>query len=161
MLIAKEILKGKNMKKTIVLFSLLLALPCLLYAQTAARIELLLETGAVNYGQAAHFALEAAGVLSGASEAEAFAYAAERGWLPKGAAAQEQARLDGFALLAMEAFGIRGGIMFSLFKTPHYAYRELVYQDIIQGRAAPNMAVSGEELLFLINRVLAVHGDQP
>ena len=153
------------MKKTIVLFSLLLALPCLLQvplqAQTAARIELLLETEAVNYGQAALFALEAAGLVSGASEEHAFAFAAERQWLAEGAAQNAQIRLDELSLIIMEAFGIRGGIMFSMFRNPHYAYRELVYQEIIQGRAAPNMAVSGEELLFLINRVLAVHGDQP
>jgi len=38
-------------------------------------------------------------------------------------------------------------------KNPHYAYRELLIQNI-QGRADPGMAVSGDLLLFVINRAL-------
>jgi hypothetical protein len=54
----------------------------------------------------------------------------------------------------MGAFGIKGGIMYTAVKSPYYAYRELVHQGIIQGRADPDMAVSGDLLLFMIGRVL-------
>jgi hypothetical protein len=39
-------------------------------------------------------------------------------------------------------------------KTPHYAYRELLWQNVIQGRVEPDMAVSGDLLLFVVNRAL-------
>jgi hypothetical protein len=49
---------------------------------------------------------------------------------------------------------MKGGAFYTLAKTPHYAYRELLLQNIIQGRADPDMAVSGDLLLFVINRAL-------
>jgi hypothetical protein len=39
-------------------------------------------------------------------------------------------------------------------KSPRYAYRELVHQGIILGRADPDLAISGNRLLFMINRAL-------
>jgi hypothetical protein len=75
--------------------------------------------------------------------------------LPKKAAPQNKASLEGISLLVLQSFGIKGGLFYSLTKNPHYAYREMVYQDIIQGRSDPQMPVSGDLLLFLVNRVLS------
>jgi len=136
-----------------VLFFGLLSAP--LYAQTAAELEELLQIQTVSYGQAARFVLEAANAASLKDPERACAFAAEQRWLPQKAAAAQTARLDGVSLLLMRAFGIKGGLWYSLTKNPHYAYRELVYQDIIQDRADPAMTVSGEQLLFLINRLLS------
>jgi hypothetical protein len=54
----------------------------------------------------------------------------------------------------MGAFDIKGGIMYSLTKNPSYAYRELVHQGVIQGRADPSLMVSGELLLFMVGKAL-------
>jgi hypothetical protein len=145
-----------KMKKhrNIFVICFLLAAPALLYAQTAAEIEKLLETEAVSYEQAAWLALEAADLGSFENSA-AFNFAARQGWLPKKAAPSDQASLEGVSFLIMRAFGIKGGLFYSLIKNPHYAYREMVYQDIIQGRADPQMHVSGDLLLFLVNRILS------
>jgi hypothetical protein len=124
------------------------------FAQTAAELETLLDTDAVNYGQAARFVLRAADI-SDSSPESAFAYAMEQKWLPAGAAQDAGAKLDGVSLLFMEAFNIKGGAFYRMAKSPHYAYRELVYHDIIQGRADPGMAVSGALLLFMTSRVLS------
>jgi hypothetical protein len=129
-----------------------------IFAQTADELETLLFTDAVNYGQAARFVLQAADISDSSPDA-AFRYAMEQKWLPKGAGQNANAQLDGLSLLIMRAFIIKGGALYTLAKTPHYAYRELVYQDIIQGRADPKMAVSGDLLVFLVNRVLD-HLDQ-
>jgi len=135
------------------LLCFLLAAPA--FAQTATEIEKLLETEALSYEQAAWLVLEAAD-LSGSFEADgAFNFAAQQGWLPKKAKPQDKARLDGVSLLVMRSFGIKGGLFYSLTKNPHYAYREMVYQDIIQSRSDPKMHVSGDLLLFLVNRVLS------
>ena len=44
---------------------------------------------------------------------------------------------------------------FSFFQNAHYAYRELEYRNVIEGKTVPAMAVSGEQLIFIINRVLS------
>jgi len=120
----------------------------------AKEIEELLQVKNVSYAKAARFVLEAADVAV-LKESEAFAFSAERGYLPKNASENQAARLDGVSLLLMRAFAIKGGILYSMTKNPHYAYRELVYQDVIQGKSEPDMPVTGEQLLFLINRVLS------
>jgi len=128
-----------------------------LHAQTATQIEEILGMQNVNYERAAWLVLEAAD-LSGPLEASgmerAFDLARDNGWLPRNARSEDKATLEGVSLLIMRSFNIKGGLFYSLFKNPHYAYRELVYREIIQGRVDPQMAVSGEMLLFIINRVL-------
>jgi len=145
-------LKKFNILFFAVLFFGLFSAP--LFAQTAAELEELLQVQAVNYGQAARFVLAAADAAYLQDPEQAHAYAVEQRWLPKKAAAKP-ARLNDVSLLLMRAFDMRGGMWYSLTKSPHHAYRELVYKDIIQGRSDPEMTVSGEELLFLINRLLS------
>jgi hypothetical protein len=124
----------------------------LLHAQTtAAELETVLAAQTMSYEQAAAFVLRAADVqVSGT----AFNYAVEKKWLTALPTADGVAILNEVSLLIMGAFGIKGGIMYSAFRSPRYAYRELVQQSIIQGRADPDMAVSGDLLLFMIGRVL-------
>jgi len=144
------------MKNILYLFlcCLLFFVPAFLYAQTAAEIEELLNTQSLSYEQAARFVLRAADQTGNISPAEAFAFAKDKRWLPRKAEPGSMANLDGVSLLVMRSFGIKGGLMFSIFRNPHYAYRELEYKDVIQGRADPKMIVSGELLLFLVNRLL-------
>ena len=149
------------MKKFIYVMINMIFLTGILQAQTAERIEDLLKLPALSYGQAALFVMEAADVheIHGSSvisnHAAAFRFAMEKNWLPKKAVAEEKARLDGIALILLESFEIKGGLLYRVFKNPHYAYRELVYKDIIQGRVAPDMAVSGDLLLFMVSRLLS------
>jgi hypothetical protein len=123
------------------------------FAQTAAELETLLYTDAINYGQAARFVLLAADIADTNTE-DAFRYASEKNWLPAKAEKDAAAKLDGVSLLIMRAFDMKGGAFYTLMKTPHYAYRELLFQNVIQGRADPGMAVSGDLLLFVVNRAL-------
>jgi len=153
------------MKKYLLFTCFFLVILSFLPGQTAIEIEELLDTGALSYGQAARFVLRAAdlpGQEDFFKEADAFGFAADRSWLPGNAASGGKASLEGVSLLIMRSFEIRGGLFYSVFKSPHYAYRELVYKDIIQGRTDPEMAVSGETLLFLVNRVLSLtEGNSP
>jgi hypothetical protein len=127
-----------------------------LSAQTGAEIETLLKTSAVTYAQAARFVLRAADAASITNSREAFNYAAERNWLPKNASPDSEARLDGISLLFMRSFNLKGGVFYSLFKNPHYAYRELEALGALKGKSNPFMTVSGEHLLFITNKFLSV-----
>ena len=134
-----------------------------LFSQTADRLETLLQQDHVSYKDTALLVLEASGHIDplghlGAekqtSADDAFNFAIQRGWLPRGAAANNAARLNGLSLLVMQAFEIDGGAFYSLFKNPHYAYRAMAYRGIIQGRSDPQMLVSGDLLLYTVNKAM-------
>jgi outer membrane protein OmpA-like peptidoglycan-associated protein len=153
----KEAKIGKLYMKNYLLF-LLLIVPAFLGAQsTADEIETLLSTNAVTYAQAAHFTLRAAGVLAANDAQEAFNFAVQQGWLPGIVLPGDPARLDRISLLFMRSFDMRGGLMFTIFGNAHYAYRELRYLNVIQGRSVPSMHVSGDGLLYYVNRLLAMN----
>jgi len=142
------------------IFSLILAVAVMsAHTQSADWIEALLSQDSVNYADAALLVLEASDTLAAPTAVAAFTYATERGWLPRNSGADETANLSGLSLLIMGAFDIKGGLFYTITKSPHHAYRELTYRNIIQGRAYPLMPVSGDLLLFTVNRVLAIYGD--
>ncbi|MCL2721275.1 MAG: OmpA family protein [Treponema sp.] len=122
---------------------------------TAMEIETLLNTSAVTYGQASRFILQAANIMAVNNQQEALNYAIQQKWLPANVRADDLARLDDVCLLFMKAFEIKGGMMYSMRGSPHYAYRELVYLEVVQGRTDPAMTVSGERFLFFTNRMLS------
>lgn len=147
----------------------LLTIPAFLYAQTdplgnrsaAEEIETLLNTKVVTYAQASRFVLEAANVLAVNDPEEAFNYVLMQGWLPKKTAAGDPAKLEYISLLLMRSFDFKGGMMYSITKaqtalSAHYAYRELSYLNVILKRSDPAMLVSGELLLFYVNRQLNI-----
>ena len=146
-------------KYRIFLFALcfLLITPCLFASPAAQEMDTLLQTGAVTYGQAARFILEASGNTVFSNAIDAFRYAQEKDWLPERVSAQDEARLDVISGFFMHAFDIRGGIFYTLTGRPLYAYRELVHLNHIQGRTEPGMKVSGELLLFITTRILTNH----
>jgi hypothetical protein len=145
----------------IILICFFVSIPCFLHAQTAVRIERLLGQNTVSYQEAALLVLEASGHLDPAKNTragDAFNFARERKWLPADAKAGDAVNLKNLSLLIARAFGIKGGLFYSIFKNPHYAYRTLVYYNIIQGKADPGMNVTGEFLLFMVNRAIYLYG---
>jgi hypothetical protein len=140
------------MVKFLFLFStVFLALTIQIFAQTAAEIEALLSSEALNYEQAASFVLRAADVPASSAT---YTHAAGQKWLSAKTAADGNAVLNEVSLLIMGAFDIQGGIIYSLTKNPRYAYRELVHLGVIQDRADPGLPVSGELLVFMVGKVL-------
>ena len=129
-------------------------------AQTAQRIEQLLEKETINYKEAAWIILDASGKFNFlntdvvSSPERAYRYAADNGWLPGNVTPDTAATFEGVSLLIMRSFGIKGGLLYSIFKSPHYAYRELVYRDIIQGKTGPKQTVSGDMLIFSTNQTI-------
>ena len=141
--------------KRFLLFAVCLFAVLTVFAQTADEIENLLSMDAVSYAQAARLVLQAAEDRDMNAEA-AFSFAWEKGWLPKGVKPGDMAKLNGLSLLVMKAFDIKGGLFYTYIGGTNYAYRELVYLSIIQGRSDPAMPVSGDLLLYTVNRVLSL-----
>jgi hypothetical protein len=125
-------------------------------AQTAAEVEILLGTSSITYGQAARFVLRASDAFRTSDTRAAFNFASENNWLPKNVSADSEARLDGISLLFMRSFGLKGGLLYSLFKSPHYAYRELEALNAFKGKYDPFNSVSGDQILFITSRILTI-----
>jgi outer membrane protein OmpA-like peptidoglycan-associated protein len=125
----------------------------------ADELESLLASEKLSCAQAARFTLEAADAAVFTDPEEAFRYALERKWLPAGSLPGSPVRLKGVALLIMRAFNLRGGVFYSLFKNPHYSYRELVYKKIILGRTDPDQTISGELFLQILGRTFSFTGE--
>jgi hypothetical protein len=122
---------------------------------TADDIDTLLQTRAITYEQAVWLILRVAEIPNIGSSAEAYLYAISKDLLPSdGIKPQDAARLDNLSFLIMRTYNLKGGIMYRLRKTPRYAYRELLYMNIISGRVDPAMKVSGEQLLYYIHNIL-------
>jgi hypothetical protein len=124
-------------------------------------MDAILDASEVSRATAAFVALSAAGLLSEDSAPEAaFEEALARGCLPGNAEADTPIRLGELSFLIMRAFDMKSGFMYALFPGPRYAYRELVYRKLIQGRNDPALRVSGERLFRIIGRVLDYRGEE-
>ena len=139
----------KTHKMISVLLFLAISFSARLFGQTADMLELLLEKPELSWSEAGAF-------IQDAAETELL----EKDLLPKNAAPGDTARLNGVALLLMKSFDIKGGIFYRIAKSPHHAYRELVYRGIIRGDTDPNMAVSGRQLLLMVSRLLSIREDE-
>ena len=151
-----------KIKKLLVLLTyFLLLLPVCLYAQTAAELEGLLGTPKVTCGQAAWFVYSSGTDNTGnIQNAEAaFKQAVEAGWL-EATAANDPITLGKLSFLIMQAFKIKGGMMYSLLPGPRYAYRSMVSHSYIEDSSDPAMTVSGERFLLILGKVLNAEGDE-
>jgi hypothetical protein len=129
------------------------------FAQTAAKLDIILETERVSFGQAALIVLPAAGLLPpDAGEAEAFAKAGP--WLPRRAERNIPIKLGELSRLVMGAFDLSGGFMYALFPGPRYACRAMAWRRLLPPGADPGSFLNGEELLYVTGRTLVFAGEE-
>jgi hypothetical protein len=132
----------------------------LLHGQTAVDMDEILDSREITWAQACRFVLPAAGVLDeSAGSGAAFAAALERGWFPKGAAADSPVRLGELSFLIAQSFSFKKSFLYALFPGPRYAYRQLDYMGLIPGLRDPVLKVSGERLLQILGRALSYQED--
>jgi hypothetical protein len=133
-------------------------LPGPAFAQTAERLDAVLDTARVSCAQAAAIVLPAAGLLAPeAGETEAFAMA--RPWLPRRAEQDSPITMGELSHLVMRSFHLTGGFMYTLFPGPRYAYRALAWRRLLPPASDPGRPLTGEELLHITGRVLSLAGE--
>jgi len=136
-------------KRTVVLVLILaLGFASLASAQSNETIDAILAEEEATAGSAAYTALTAAEMLDDESSPEkAVTMAQEAGWLPEAVGAKSEATFGMLAHLLMQAFEVKGGLMYRIFPGPRYAAREFVSQGWSQVRREPGETISGEFLL--------------
>jgi hypothetical protein len=154
-------------KKLFPVFAFLFVVPAFLSAQTAAKIDVLLETPAISCAQAAWFVMASVNAVPSESPGRdadmenAFQQATNNRWLSRKAAPGSPVTLKDLSFLLMRAFNIQGGLMYAILPGPRYALRTLARRSLIQGAADPDMTVSGERFLHILGNVLSYAGDEP
>ena len=146
-----------SIKHWILLYSLFSILCSFAFAQTASELDSLLTADPVSAARASRFVLGAAdllpaGISGNEAEKAAFDKAKSNGWI--NATSGEAVTMKDAAFLIMKAFDLKGGVMYSLFNNPRYAYREMVYRKLIMGQADQHMKVSGSKLLQILDKTL-------
>ena len=145
--------------KRALLFAVMMIAGLSAVAQSNEFVDGLLAQETASYGQVSYLVLVASDNLSEDSdEARAFELLENLGWAPDGATVDSKTDLASYALILMRAFGLKGGVMYSLFAGPRYAYRELSSRQVIQGRSDPGMAVDGSTAVRMLGRVFDIIG---
>jgi hypothetical protein len=138
---------------------LLVTSPVFLSAQTAADLQTVLESSAVTCSQAARFVISSTGETLSGRDAY-FQQAVEKGWLPQGTNPDDSITLGRLSLLIMQAFEIKGGLMYAIAPVPRHAFRVMVSRSFIQGPADPVMKVNGERFMQILGKVLSAYGGE-
>ena len=133
------------------------------FGQAAHRIDKILETQKATFGQAAYLILTAS---ENGSDGIDFETAFEQfktknqDWLPNTVTAEDAIPAQTYAFLLMKAFNIKGGMMYRIYPCPRYAYRDLRYLAIIQGKNNPEALITGASMLQIFSRIDTVQGGE-
>jgi len=128
-------------------------------AQSNEFLDGLLGSDSVTAAQASYLVLGAVDRIEpDEGEEAAFAEAQSLGWAPKDSRPVIPIDFAGYSYLIARAFELKGGVMYSLFPSPRYAYRELVSRQIIQGRSDPQARLGGLAAVRILNRALDAAG---
>lgn len=149
----------ERFRQKIVILVLLFFIAVGLSAQSNEFMDDLLQQASLSVGQASYLVLVASENLGDDADAQrSFDLLDSLGWAPKNKGPEDMVTLAEYAYMLMRAFGLKGGLMYSLLPSPRYAYRELRYKMIIQGRADPELQIDGSSAIRLLGRIFDVLG---
>ncbi|MGP1439604.1 MAG: hypothetical protein ACTTJ3_02560 [Treponema sp.] len=126
------------------------------YSQSAKAIERILSSSTLSVGDACYLAGVMVGNISDelpSSEAlEKFRYMKNL----KDAKAEDNIRYDVFAALIMEAGKVKGSIWYDLYRTPHYAFRYLKMEGLVEDEKSPSSSVEPRDAIAIISKLSEV-----
>ena len=140
-----------------ILVFLAIGLPC--FAQSNSEVDDLLAQVQARTDSAAYMILVASGQLGeDASPSDAYTMLLDKKWI---LAAQEPSfpiKVDQYCAIVMRALGLKGGLMYSLFPGPRYAYREFVAKGFVNPSGGPKRLLPGDEVLRILRQALDLKG---
>ena len=133
------------------------------FSQSAQKVDTILESENATFGHAAYLIQTA---LNDGSDELDFNTAFNRfksenqNVIPDSVTAEDVIPAKTYAFLLMKAFNIKGGIMYRIYPCPRYAYRDLQYLAIIQGKNNPDAPMTGAALVQTFGRIDTVQGGE-
>ena len=145
------------MKKPFLICFLLMTVSMIhLSAQSNEVIDTLLNQDQAEFDDTLYMIFTASGMLpDSASSADSFHEFSQRGWGLKEKGLNDPVTAGELAYLIMRALNLQGGIMYTIFPNPRYAYKELVYRKALETGTGSKRIVSGEEVLRVLAKTMA------
>lgn len=151
------------MKRIIVIAVGVLFTTATSFGQSAEKVDKILETEKATFGQAAYLIQTA---LNGGSDGLDFDTAFDRfksehqNLIRDSVTADDVIPAKTYAFLLMKAFDVKGGMMYRIYPCPRYAYRDLRYLAVIQGKNNPTASMTGTTMLQIFSRIDMVQGGE-
>ncbi len=125
-------------------------------AQSATRVDRILARVSIDNLSAAYLAVASANLMDPDDPGSiALEVLGDLGFDVQSLNPDETARLADFAYMLMLTHDLPGGIMYSLFPGPRYAYRDMRHERLIRGGGDPGEPFSGRRAMRIVGRVLA------
>lgn len=123
-----------------------------LSAQSSEKISDMLKSEEITFGQASYLIATYKEIISDESSYEtAFNAMLNRNLVPGDYAADDLVTLKQAAFLCMWSMNIKGGLLYSIFKNPRYAFKELQAKGVLPTEVDPDIYITGREYLGLVN----------
>ena len=148
------------MKKSILFCAAGLLLSAAVFAQSSEKLTELINTDKATFGQISYLA----GVYTGkvAEDADydtAVKTLSSEGIIGADKTADTEITLAELSYLCMKTTGLKGGLFYSIFPGPRYAFRELKAKNIIPPAADPSEKVTGRDAIAVLNGCLPQDGE--
>lgn len=146
------------MKKTTFFAFFMLFFTISLYSQSADSVTNILESQQVNYAQVSYFVAVHLELLpDGANEQQAMNVLtlANISDIPENP--YKPLTYKKFSQMCMNAWIKKGGLMYSITKSPRYAFREMQSLGLISLQKYPNQYLSGKEALNIMSKCIKIY----
>ncbi len=142
-------------KRCILLLFLVAAVATTVLPQSNALVDRLLRQDIALFGETCYLILTAGGLVSeSATVDECLAILSEQRWGLKEKQNDDLVTIGELSYLIMRSLDVSGGLMYSLFPSPRYAFKELAFRGLITEGTGPYRSVSGNEVVHTLGNVM-------
>jgi hypothetical protein len=139
-----------------IVFLVITASTRILWAQSNTVLDSFLEDGQARFGTSVYLVLVAAGTISeDSSPAEALAAYAATGRKPlRDKQLDDTVTAGEFGHILLQALGIPGGLMYSMFPGPWYAAKELAHKRLLPETRLAAQVLTPFEVVYALQKAL-------
>ena len=146
---------GGNMKKSLLLLIVAL-LSFSATAQNSEKLTELINSKTATYGQVAYlYGVYSEKIDENASYEESFEVLKENFPLKKEISSSSPVTLSELSFICAKLADLKGGIFYTLFSNPHYAFKELQAKEILPENSDPSQKVNGRDVIAIFNGCLS------
>ena len=146
------------MKKAVFFTIIFIFCGTAIFSHNADSVTAMIETEKVTFSQVAYFAATYLEFLPDiASDQEAMNAISLRGISSIPDNPYEQLSYQKFAQICMNTWIKKGGLLYSITKSPRYAFREMQSLGLISYQKYPNQSLSGKEALNIITKCIEIY----
>ena len=150
---------GKHRLSVLLAGALVALVSGVAWSQSNEVIDSLLAEERATLAKTAYLVLTASGAVDEAQSVDqAFAALQAEPWGFAKAVPDSTVTFGSCAYMIMRAFGMHGGVMYTIFPGKRYAARELAFLQVLPGDTSAGRHLSGREVTHILGKVLETLG---